>query len=68
MSQVKSAKQAIHIASETLEEAGIVTYIITEAKLAEANWHVQAFAFNTKFFIDIDANTGDTLSFTSKFI
>ena len=65
--QVRSAKQAIHIASETLEDAGVVVYVITEATLTESTWHVQASALFSKFFIDIDANTGDILSFTSEF-
>ena len=65
MGLVNSAKEAIQIANETLEAAGLVTYIITDARLTDGVWTVRAYGFGGKYIVKIDSTTGDTLSLES---
>jgi len=66
--KVKDAFAAMDIARQALEKARVVLYSITSARKENNAWLVEASIFFTRYIVRIDANTGDVIELTTRYI
>ncbi len=63
MNEVKTAKEAIKVAKDFLDEI-LPIYLITKIISQNGLWYIEINAAGIKFSVEIDKNTGEVLEYS----